>query len=252
MPLSDSALKNNTELKSNDSSMLDTVNTNQIKEMTEAPLLSAKELDERKIIYPGLDDYKTLNAYRELRTNLLNKMNHNNFICMVTGISQESGTSHVSMNLATSIALDQGKTALVIDCNIYKPRIASYLKEEPTLGLTNFLAKDTDSITDIIYPSGIPRVRVIPVGNNTIHAAELFSSNKMQNFINSIKNRYPDRFIIIDTPPIGLYAETQILASICDTAILVVGYGQSNSSQVEAGIDAIGKDKLAGLILNNQ
>lgn len=232
--------------------MLDTINDNQIQEMAETSLLSAKELDDRKIIYPGLDDYKTLNAYRELRTNLLSKMNHTNFVCLVTGISQQSGTSHVSMNLATSIALDQGKTALVIDCNIYKPRIASYLKTEPTLGLTNFLAKDTDAITDIIYPSGIPRVRVIPVGNNTIHAAELFSSNKMQSFINSVKNRYPDRFIIIDTPPIGLYAETQILASICDTALLVVGYGQSNSSQVQAGIDALGKNKLAGIVLNNE
>jgi protein-tyrosine kinase len=252
MSVSETSSTNTTALKNNDALMPDSVNTNQIAEMAEAPLLSAKELDQLKIIYPGLDDYKTLNAYRELRTNLFNKMQHNNFICMVTGISQQSGTSHVSMNLATSIALDQGKTALVIDCNIYKPRIASYLKEKPTLGLTNFLARDTDAITDIIYPSGIPRVRVIPVGNNTIHAAELFSSNKMQNFINSVKNRYPDRFIIIDTPPIGLYAETQILASICDTALLVVGYGQSNSSQVEAGIDALGKDKLAGVVLNNQ
>jgi len=252
MSTSDIALKESTEVKSNDASMLDTLNDNHIQEMAEIALLSAKELDERKIIYPGLDDYKTLNAYRELRTNLLNKMNNSNFVCLVTGISQQSGISHVSMNLATSIALDHGKTALVIDCNIYKPRIASYLKEEPTLGLTNFLAKDTDNITDIIYPSGIPRVRVIPVGNNIIHAAELFSSTKMQSFINSVKNRYPDRFIIIDTPPIGLYAETQILASICDTALLVVGYGQSNSSQIQAGIDALGKDKLAGLVLNNQ
>ena len=250
--MSDLSLKNTTAIKSNDAFLPNSINPSDIKEMAEVSLLSSKELDERKIIYPGIDDYKTLNAYRELRTNLFNKMNNKNFVCMVTGISQQSGTSHVSLNLATSIALDQGKTALVIDCNIYKPRIASYLKQEPTLGLTNLLARDTDAITDIIYPSGIPRVRVIPVGSNIMHAAELFSSLNMQNFINSIKNRYPDRFIIIDTPPIGLYAETQILASICDTAILVVGYGQSNSSQVEAGIDAIGRDKLAGLVLNNQ
>lgn len=250
--MSDSSSNNSSALQSRDTFTPESLQLSKITEMAETALLSSKELDERKIIYPGIDDYKTLNAYRELRTNLLNKMDNNNFVCMVTGISQESGTSHVSMNLATSIALDQGKTALVIDCNIYKPRIASYLKKEPTLGLTNLLARDTDAITDIIYPSGIPRVRVIPVGTNIIHAAELFSSLNMQNFINSVKNRYPDRFIIIDTPPIGLYAETQILASICDTAILVVGYGQSNSSQVEAGVDAIGKDKLAGLVLNNQ
>ena len=171
---------------------------------------------------------------------------------MVTSIQvQSAGTSHVAMNLAASIALDQKKTALVIDCNIYDPTIDSYLKTPPTLGLTNFLENDTDAITDIIYPSGIPRVRIIPVGNNVINAAEHFSSEKMESFMRSVKERYPDRFIILDTPSIGLYAESQILASICDTAILVVAYSKSNNAQVRAGIDAIGKEKLAGLVFNN-
>lgn len=223
-----------------------------IKRMAETALLSPKELDERKVIYPGIDDADTLNAYRELRTNLLKKANNQNFICMITSIKSETGTSHVAMNLAASIALDQKKTALVIDCNIYAPKIESYLKSPHSLGLTNFLENDTDAITDIIYPSGIPRVRIIPVGNNVINAAENFSSEHMESFMQSVKARYPDRFIILDTPPIGLYAESQILASICDLAILVVGYSKSNSAQIQAGIDTIGKDKLAGLVFNNQ
>jgi protein-tyrosine kinase len=225
---------------------------NAIKRMAESSLLSPTELDERKIIYPGIDDANTLNAYRELRTNLLKKAAHKNFICMVTSIKSGTGTSHVAMNLAASIALDQKKTALVIDCNIYAPKIDSYLKIPATIGLTNFLENDTDSITDIIYPSGIPRVRIIPVGNNIINAAEHFSSEQMEAFMVSVKTRYPDRFIILDTPPIGLYAESQILASICDIAILVVGYSKSNNAQVQAGVDTIGKDKLAGIVFNNQ
>ncbi|PKF61425.1 polysaccharide biosynthesis protein [Psychromonas sp. psych-6C06] len=225
---------------------------NAIKKMSETSLFSPRELDERKIIYPGIDDSNTLNAYRELRTNLLKKTDHKNFICMVTSIRSGAGTSHVAMNLAASIALDQNKTALVVDCNIYDPTIESYLKTPPTLGLTNFLENDTDAITDIIYPSGIPRVRIIPVGNNVINAAEHFSSEHMDSFMHSVKERYPDRFIILDTPPIGLYAESQILASICDFAILVVGYGKSNNAQTQAGIDTIGKDKLAGIVFNNQ
>lgn len=232
--------------------IIDTSKTSAIKRMTEISLLSPAELDERKIIYPGIDNANILNAYRELRTNLLKQTENKNFICMISSIISGAGTSHVAINLAASIALDQKKTALVIDCNIYDPNIASYLKEPHSFGLTNFLENDTDSITDIIYPSGIPRVRVIPVGNNIINAAENFSSEKMELFMNSVKTRYPDRFIILDTPPIGLYAESQILASICDIAILVVGYSQSNTAQIQAGIDTIGKDKLAGLVFNNQ
>ncbi|MGB5445092.1 MAG: polysaccharide biosynthesis protein, partial [Psychromonas sp.] len=95
-------------------------------------------------------------------------------------------------------------------------------------------------------------VRIIPYGDKTENAAENFSSEKMEQFIRMIKKRYPDRFIILDTPPIGLYVESQILASICDMAILVVPYGQANASQVETGIELINKDKLAGIILNNK
>jgi len=222
-----------------------------IRQMLEKSLLSPAELAERKIIYPGIDDYNTLNSYRELRTNLLKTSNNKNFICMVTSVSREAGTSHVAVNLAASIALDQHKTALIIDCNIYAPKIDSYLKVTPKMGLTNYLEQDTQAIEDIIYPLGIPRVRVIPAGNNIINAAEHFASDNMEAFLQSVKQRYPDRFIILDSPAIGLYAESQILASMCDIAIMVVGYGKSNSSQIQAGINVIGKDKLAGLVFNN-
>ncbi len=223
----------------------------QICKMKEEFLLTPEELDERKIIYASCSNYKTLNDYRELRTNLLKISNNNNFICMISSINQDAGTTAIAINLAASIALDRSKTAVIIDCNIHVSRLNDYFKETPRLGLTNFLAQDTDDMEDIIYPSGIPRVRMIPVGIRTEHAAEYFSSEKMELFMSRIKQRYPDRFIILDAPPIGLYAEGQILASLCDFAILVVRYGQSNTAQVQAGIDIISTDKLAGLIFNN-
>ena len=73
----------------------------------------------------------------------------------------------------------------------------------------------------------------------------------MELFLRTVKERYPDRFIILDSPPIALYAESQILVSLCDLAIMVVGYGQASSAQIQAGIGAIGTDKLAGLVFNN-
>ena len=226
-------------------------NRQEIRRMLENSLLSREELNDRKIIFPGIDDYKTLNDYRELRTKLLNKTNNKNFVCMISSVTSGAGTSHVTMNLATSIALDQSKTVLVIDCNIYNPQINKYLKVPPTLGLTDYLEQTTDKIEDIIYPSGIPRVRVIPVGTKIMNAAEHFSSVEMITFIDSLKKRYPDRFIIMDTPAIGLYAESQILASLCDVSLLVIGYGKSGLPHIQAGIDTIGKDKLAGLVFNN-
>lgn len=241
--------KNNEPLKMTNTS---DAGTKQIRNMNDDWLFSSKELDEFKIIYPGCRDDKSLNDYRELRTKLLKKSDNKNFICMISSTSEGAGTSHVVVNLAASIALEHSKTALIIDCNSYTPCLHKYLKEKPQFGLSNFLEQDTQEIGDLIYPSGIARIRIIPYGDKTEHAAENFSSEKMEQLIRMVKRRYPDRFIILDTPPIGIYVESQILASICDMAILVVGYGQANASQIETGIDLINKDKLAGIILNNK
>jgi len=231
---------------------MDSDNCKKIKNMNDASLFTAEELDELKIIYPGCKNDKSLNYYRELRTKLLKAANNKNFVCMVSSIAEGAGTSHVAVNLAASIALDHSKTALIIDCNSYNPHLHNYLKDEDPLGLSNYLEQNTQEIEDIIYPSGIRRVRIIPSGIRTEYAAENFSSEKMKSFIDTVKKRYPDRFIILDTPPISLYVESQILASICDIAILVIRYGHTTASEVQTGIDLINSDKLAGVILNNE
>jgi len=247
----------NLKAQSISSGQLNTNNINsddgqKIQNMNDACLFTSEKLDELKIIYPGCKNDKSLNYYRELRTKLLKIANNENFVCMVSSIAQGAGTSHVAINLAASIALDHSKTALIIDCNSYSPHLHHYLKDENPLGLSNYLEHNTQEIEDIIYPSGIRRVRIIPTGIQTEYAAENFSSDKMKLFIDTVKKRYPDRFIILDTPPISLYVESQILASICDIAILVIRYGHATASEVQTGIDLISSDKLAGIILNNK
>jgi len=224
----------------------------QIRQMNDEWLLTADQLEELKIIYPGCKDEQALNDYRELRTKLLQASNNNNFVCMLSGVRSKAGTSHVAMNLAATIALDHSKTALVIDCNSYTPSLHHYLQSDQYLGLSNFLEEDVDDIEEIIHPIGIRRIRVIPSGVRTEYAAENFSSEKMKKFIEKVKLRYPDRFIILDTPPVGLYVESQILASICDMAILVVPYAAATAAQVQTSIDLINSDKLMGIVLNNK
>jgi len=223
-----------------------------IRNMNDGWLLTPNKLEQLKIIYPGCKNEQSLNDYRELRTKLLQASDDKNFVCMVSAISPKSGTSHVALNLAASIALDNSKTALVIDCNSYAPSLHNYLQKKSQLGLSNFLEEDVQEIEDIIYPIGIPRIRVIPSGVKTEHAPENFSSEKMKKFIEKVKNRYPDRFIILDTPPAALYVESQILASVCDMAILVVPYGEATASQIQTGIELISSDKLVGIVLNNK
>lgn len=223
----------------------------QIKKMAEITPLSSAELEDQKIVFPGMANGAVLNTFREIRTKLVQKAEKNNFVLMVSSVCHEGGGSFIALNMAAVFALDQTKTALLIDCNLYKPTANRLLGVEPDFGLTDYLVNPDLDIDDIIYASGINRLRVIPVGGHIEGGAEYFTSERMHQFIQSVKSRYPDRFIIIDAPPVGLSAEGRILAELSDYLVLVVPYGKVTDQQIMSGVNAAGKDKVSGIIFNN-
>jgi protein-tyrosine kinase len=222
-----------------------------ISNMAELGRMTVEEMAERKIIHPGMPQKGVLNTFRELRTELVKLAGNRNIVVMVTSVVPNAGTSFVSTNLGAVIALDKTKTAMLIDCNLYDPSLSSLLDVEPDYGLTDYLAEEKLDVNDIIYATGIPRLRVIPVGTHTEAGAEYFGSMRMKNFVDGLRSRYPDRYLIIDAPPIGIWAEARILADLSDYVVLVVPYGRVNDAQVTAAIDALGEEKLAGIIFNN-
>ena len=222
-----------------------------IKAMEEVGKLSNAEMDELKIVYAGMENREALNAFRDLRTKLLRMSGGKNFVCLVTSAVPNGGSSFVSMNLSASIALDVAKTSVWMDCNLYEPAADKYLGLDVEMGITDFLSGSDVRIEDIVYATGVPRMRVVPVGTHSESGAEYFSSEKMKEFIASLKARYTDRFIIIDAPPITSSAESLILSSLCDMAVLVVPYGKVNQAVLESSINAISPDKLAGIVFNN-
>lgn len=222
-----------------------------ISNMAELGRMSVEEMAERRIIYPGMPQKNVLNTFRELRTQLMKLSGNRNVVVMVTSVVSHSGTSFVATNLGAVFALDKTKTAILIDCNLYDPSANMLLDVAPDYGLTDYLAEEKLDVNDIIYASGIPRLRVVPVGTHTEGGAEYFSSARMHSFIDGLKARYPDRYLIIDAPPIGMWAEARILTELSDLVVLVVPYGKVNEAQVTAAIDALGEEKLAGILFNN-
>jgi len=225
--------------------------SSRIANMAELGRMAPDEMSERKILHSGMANKEVLNTFREIRTQLLRQSGGNNFVAMVTSLTAKAGSSFIATNLGAVLALDKTKTALIIDCNLYDSSLNNLLDVEPDYGLTDYLAEENLDINDIIYATGIPRLRVIPAGTHVEVGAEYFSSERMIRFLNDLKERYPDRFLILDVPPIGLWAEARILAELSDFAVLVVPYGKVTEAQVIAAVDAIGEEKLAGIIFNN-
>ena len=223
-----------------------------IANMAEFSLKTQEELSAQKIIYPGMRQREVLTAFRDLRTKLLAKAGKDNFSVLVSTLSHGGGSSFVSVNMAASIAIDERKTAVYVDCNIEDSYANNLLHEAPEHGLMEYLENPSLDIKDIIYSSGIPRLRVVPAGVSNERSVEALASPRMAEFVRDLKLRYPDRFVILDVPPVSESSVARILAPMVDMAVLVVPFGKVTTEQVLSGVDAVGKERFAGLVFNNE
>lgn len=223
----------------------------QIRQMAEVRPLSREELDERKIIHAAMQNREVLNVFRELRTLLLQRAGKQNFVVLVSSVAPQGGGSFVSLNLAAAFSLDHAKTSLLVDCNLYDPSVDKLLYVEPEYGLTEYLENPDLEVDDIIYASGLPRMRIIPAGHSYMTGAESYASSRMEGFLASVRQRYPDRYVVLDAPPIGASAETKILTDLCDYVLLVVPYGKVSQDQINAALEAVPEQKLIGMVFNN-
>ncbi len=222
-----------------------------IKEMATPYLWSPEELYSRKLIFPGMAQQEVLNAFRNLRIKLLEKAKTDNMVVLVSSLVPDGGASFIAMNLAATFALDEHKTALYVDCNPLHSKADDYVVEPIERGISDYLKDYSTKIDQIIYPSGLDRLRVIPAGNNVNAVMEDFNTQRMSSLINELKGRYRDRFIVLDAAAIQSSTEARVIAKHADLVLLVVPFGKSTTQEVQAAVDTIGKEKYAGLVFNN-
>jgi protein-tyrosine kinase len=223
-----------------------------IARMREKFPLSKNVLAQHRIIHPELGENEIVRAFREIRTKILQKSQGRNCVIMVTSVAGGGGSSFVTLNLGVAFSFDAGKTALLLDCNFKNPSLHRLFSPGTYHGLTDYLEHPDMDVTEIIHPVGIERLRIIPSGGRREISAEYFTSAKMNQMLDGIKQRYRERYIILDAPPMTESADTQILAELCDYVVLVVPYGRMMDSQIETCVKAVGEKKLLGIVFNNE
>ena len=223
-----------------------------IARMQEKTPLSKQALSRHRVIYPELGESGTVRAFREIRTKIIQKSQGRNCVIMVTSVTGGGGSSFVSLNLGVAFAFDAGKTALLLDCNLKNPSLHRFFGTGTFHGLTDYMENPEMDVADVIHPVGIERLRVIPSGGKREIPAEYFTSHKMKRLIEDIKQRYRERYVLIDAPPMTESADTQILADLCEYVVLVVPYGRVTDAEIDTCIKAIGEKKLVGVVFNNE
>lgn len=168
---------------------------------------------------------------------------------MVTSSIGGEGKSLTSLNLALSMAQEFDHTVLLVDADIRKPSIHTYLGIENSAGLTDCLFGEAD-VKDALVRTGIGKLSFLSAGRNVPNPAEVFTSQRMRDFFMEIKNRYHDRYIIIDTPPVLPFAETRSLSAIVDGIVLVAKEGHVTLHNIRETMECIKGTPMLGIVYN--
>jgi receptor protein-tyrosine kinase/non-specific protein-tyrosine kinase len=210
-------------------------------------------LDNRNL-FPLLDPSSPASEeYRKLKSSLVKFTTQDeNFknIIMVTSAIANEGKSLTSLNLAISLAQGLDHTVLLVDADFRRPSIHRYLGIETSKGFADCLCDDLDP-SDLLINTGIGKLVIFPAGREVPNPVELFSSQKAKDLLQELKNRYPDRYVIIDTPPLLPFAESRHLSHLVDAIIFVVRERAASQFEIAEALETLKGTNLLGIIYNN-
>ncbi|MBT6272870.1 MAG: AAA family ATPase, partial [Chromatiales bacterium] len=146
---------------------------------------------------------------------------HANLILVASALPNEGKTS-TAINLAMSIAQEQDQTVLLVDGDVAKADITRHLGIEAQLGLTDLLADSSLGVADVMLRTNIPKLTIIPAGHRHPNVTELFSGDYMRALMSEFAQRYTERIVIIDSPPLLATSGASVLASLAGQILMVV------------------------------
>lgn len=168
---------------------------------------------------------------------------------MVTSAFPGEGKTFVSVNLAVSLALGINEYVLLVDCDFRNPNVHQLLGYSGLEGLHEYLTGKRE-LHDLIRRTRIEKLSFLSSGSLPPNPTELVSSTTMKDFLEEVRGRYQDRFVIIDAPPCTVTAEASVIANYVEGIIFVVMAQKSPREPIQKSVENLGKNKVLGLVFN--
>ncbi len=188
--------------------------------------------------------------FKILRTKILQQMRANQWnVLAITSPAEGVGKSLIATNLAISIAMDANYSVLLADLDLRRPSINSYFDMPADVGVRDYLESD-HSIPNLLIHPGLESLVILPAGKPLRSSSELLSTPKMIALASELKNRYPDRIVILDLPPLLHTDDAIMIMPSVDACILVVAEGETTEVEITRSLQLLDETKCLGTILN--
>jgi exopolysaccharide/PEP-CTERM locus tyrosine autokinase len=207
-------------------------------------LLRAHRIITTEVQHPVTD------VYRSMRAQVLQALHSRDKTTIgITSANHGEGKTLTAINLAIAMAMDVNHTVLLVDADLRNPGIANYLGIDPTFGLSDYLT-GTAALADCLLHPRIDRLTLLPARSRVGNSAELLSSPQMLYLASELKERYPDRLIVYDLPPILTVGDAIGFLPAIDTTLLVVRDGATRATDLNHALQLLAGCNLIGTVLN--
>jgi receptor protein-tyrosine kinase len=205
------------------------------------PMLSDRVLAEQvRIIKQALLKNVEAAGARGLRRNLI----------LVTSSSAGEGKTFFSMNFAMSLAMEVDHHALLVDADVLRPSVLDRYGIPASPGLLDLATNPELDVSDVLLRTNVPKLTLLPAGAGSRKSSELLSSSYVDRLLTELSDRYADRLVIFDAPPILVSSGTRHLASRVGQVVMVVQADSADSRAVSQAFAAVDSCPLVSSVLN--
>ena len=209
------------------------------------------------IIRPDAPRSRLADEYRVIKRPLIDnamgrgpvRIKDGNLI-MITSALPGEGKTFSAANLAVSIAMELDNTVMLVDADVARPTLLSKMGLPPAKGLLDVLVDDSISLSQVLLRTNIEKLTILPSGTQHPRATELLASDAMVRLLEDMSNRYSDRIIIFDSPPLLVTTEARTLASHMGQVVIVVKSEGTTHSDVKHALAAIEGCPVRLMLLN--
>ncbi|MCP3672747.1 MAG: CpsD/CapB family tyrosine-protein kinase, partial [Gammaproteobacteria bacterium] len=183
------------------------------------------DLLRENMIVAGFEHEKRAEVYRQLRTQVLQKLRGNGWKTLaVTSPNKNAGKTVTALNLAISLSKEVNQTVLLVDLDLRAPSVLKTLGIETEYGLVDHLRGEV-SVADVMVNPGFERLVILPGKADENYSSEILSSPQMKALMDDLTNRYESRLIIFDLPALLVNDDALAFTPDVDSTLLVVEDG---------------------------
>jgi len=168
---------------------------------------------------------------------------------MITSSLPNEGKTTIAANIAAAMAAS-GKKTLLIDADLRNATLHLLFNLVNTNGLSDIIGQNAEW-RQYLIKSNIPNLNIITAGRKPMNSTKFISSERFTTFLDEVRKEFD--YVVLDTPPILLIPDSQIISPLVDGVVLIINSGKTTTAELKGSGDLLKRANanLIGAVLNN-